>query len=148
MTQRLAYFDTSVLLKRYRREPGSAQAVALLRRYQVLTSALAPVEATSALVRRRAVGEIRPADFEAIAAQLSRDRQHWHLVEVTADVLSRAEDVIAQANVCTLDAVHMATALAVETAWGGPRRQMAFVTGEGRQQDAAWALGLSVVWVR
>lgn len=148
MTQRLAYFDTSVLLKRYLREPGSTQAVALLRRYQVLTSALAPVEVTSALVRRRTAGEIRPADFEAITAQLSRDRQHWHLVELTADVLSRAEAVITQANVRTLDAIHMASALAVETAWGGPRRRMAFVTGDSRQQDAARALGLSIVWVR
>lgn len=148
MPQHLAYFDTSVLLKRYLQESGSAQAVALLRRYQVLTSALAPVEATSALVRRRTAGELRPADFEAIAAQLFRDRQHWHLVELTTDVLSRAEDIITQANVRTLDAVHLSSALAVKAAWGDPRRQMAFVTGDNRQQDAAQALGLSVVWVR
>ena len=48
-----AYFDTSVLVKRYVREDGSMYARALMRRHRVVSSAVAPLELLSALTRRR-----------------------------------------------------------------------------------------------
>ena len=44
---RWAYFDTSVLVKRYVKEQGSAAARRLLQRYRFLSSAVAPVEVVS-----------------------------------------------------------------------------------------------------
>jgi len=52
------YFDTSVLVKSYVKEHGTAGARALLQEYAVLSSVITPVELTSALRRRAAMAEI------------------------------------------------------------------------------------------
>ncbi len=145
MIRAAAYFDTSVLLKRYVREADSERAQELLRRYLVLTSAIAPVEMTSALTRRYKAGDLDQVDLKAIVRQLARDRQRWHLVEVTAEVLDRAEAVVGRVNVRTLDAIHLGSALAVAAALNDSAHKMPFVTGDGRQRDAAQALGMQVV---
>lgn len=46
---RWAYFDTSVLVKRYVKEEASAVARRLLQRYRFLSSAIAPVEVRDGL---------------------------------------------------------------------------------------------------
>ena len=53
-----AYFDTSVLVKQYVEEAGSVSARRLFLRFQVVSSALTPVEMMSALARRRAAGDV------------------------------------------------------------------------------------------
>src|SRR5438445_513823 len=50
-----AYFDTSVLLKRYVREIGTDRAIGLMRKHPIITAAIAPLEMRSAL-RRVAAG--------------------------------------------------------------------------------------------
>lgn len=141
-----AYIDTSVLLKRYVKESGTPQARRLLRRYRVVSSAIAPVEAASALWRRKTGGDVTDANFAAIRARLARDRGHWELVELTGDVLARAEQVVEQVGVRTLDAIHLASALILSTA-AGADQPVAFVTADARQRDAAGALGLQVTWI-
>ena len=141
-----AYVDTSVLLKRYIEEAGAADSRRLLRRYRVVSSAIAPVEATSALWRRRAANDVADADLQAILRRLVDDRSHWELVDLTADVLDRAEQVIQRTGVRTLDAVHLASALVVQAA-SGRGRAMQFVTADARQREAAVGLGLQVAWV-
>jgi predicted nucleic acid-binding protein len=71
-----AYFDTSVLVKRYVREPSSASARTLLRQYQFLSSAIASLEAISALCRRRATGDLTKRDFAAIMSRIQKDRAY------------------------------------------------------------------------
>lgn len=141
-----AYMDTSVLLKRYLEESGTAEARQLLRRYRVVSSAITPVEATSALWRRRALGDVAEADLLAILRRLAEDRSHWEFVDLTTEVLDRAENVVQRAGVRTLDAVHLASALTIQTA-NGRRRQAQFITSDARQRDAAAGLGLRVTWV-
>ena len=141
-----AYVDTSVLLQRYIEEAGAAESRRLLRRYRVVSSAIAPVEATSALWRRRAANDVADADLQAILRRLVDDRSHWELVDLTADVLDRAEQVIQRTGVRTLDAVHLASALAVQAA-SGRGRTMQFITADARQREAAAGLGLQVAWV-
>jgi len=144
---RWGYFDTSVLVKRYVREPGSARARALLRRYGFLSSAVAPVELLSALQRRWATGELAPASFEAIRTRIGRDRAHWALVEVTSAVLDRAEWVIDHTGVRTLDAIHLASAWHARATAGAPQSRIPFVTADLPQRVAALRLGLDVHWV-
>jgi len=145
MAARWAYFDTSVLVKRYLREDGSPQARSLLRRYRFLSSAIAPIEAMSAMCRRRASGELDADDFVAIRSRMRNDRAYWELVEVSPLVLSRAEDLIQQTDLRTLDALHVASALTFKAASG---INLAFVTGDGQQRDAAKESGLDVIWVQ
>lgn len=144
---RWGYFDTSVLVKRYVREPGSVRAQALLRRYGFLSSALVPVELLSVLHRRRATGELAPAGFAAILARIRQDRAHWALVEVTSAVLDRAEQVISHTGVRTLDAIHLASALHARAAAGASGSQVPFVTADLPQREAALRLGLDIQWV-
>ncbi len=141
-----AYMDTSVLLKRYLQESGAAEARQLLRRYRVVSSAITPVEAISALWRRRVASDVADVDWQAVLSRLTADRAHWEFVDLTTDVLDRAEQVIQRTGVRTLDAVHLASALTIQAA-NGRRRPARFITSDARQRDAAAGLGLQVTWV-
>jgi len=142
----LAYFDTSVLIKRYAKERGSSRARALLRSHRFLSSAIAPVEAVSALLRRRAAGDLAEHDFAAIMSRFAKDRGYWELIEVSATVLDQAEDIIARVGVRTLDAIHLASAIVFQNAAGMPRARIPFVTADVQQRDAGVRLGLEVCW--
>lgn len=89
-------------------------------------------------------GDLGEDDFGAIMTRLERDRAYWELVEVNAAVLKQAEDVIAQAGVRTLDAIHLASAVVFAHAAGMP---LPFVTADAQQHDAAVRLGLEARWV-
>ena len=82
-----AYFDTSVLVKRYVQEEGSSRARSLLRKHRILTSAIAPTEAISALSRRRMLEELTAKHFSETYGRIKADRAYWELVEVSALVL-------------------------------------------------------------
>lgn len=144
MTGAPAYFDTSVLLKRYVEEAGSAQARALLGRHPVVSSVIAGVEAAAAIARRRADGDLASAETARVFARLSEDRAHWRLVAVGPLVLDRAEDLVRNAVLRSLDAIHIASALTVQGASG---ERVPFVTADRRQREAASRAGLEVVWV-
>lgn len=103
-------------MKRYVKEAGSSASRKLLQRYQFLSSALAPVEALSALSRRRTTGEITQRDFLAIRSRLHKDRDYWELVEVGPIVLSQAEELVQRTGLRTLDALHVASALTFQAA--------------------------------
>ncbi|MGB6554833.1 MAG: type II toxin-antitoxin system VapC family toxin [Candidatus Binataceae bacterium] len=137
-----AYFDTSVIVKRYVQEIESPWARKMLRRYRIVTSAIAPVEAVSALCRRRSLGELTHEDFDAIAARFRADRDYWELVEVGSEVLTRAEDLLRHAPVRTLDALHLASALLFQEEAG---IGLPFVTADRKQGAAASSLNLRIV---
>jgi len=77
-----AYFDTSVLIKRYIREEGSTQARLLVRTRQVISSAIAPLETISAIRRNQGSGSIDDRAFSAIVERFQKDRRRWQLVEL------------------------------------------------------------------
>jgi predicted nucleic acid-binding protein len=144
MPARWAYFDTSVLVKRYVKEEGSTSARHLLQRYRFLSSAVAPVEVLSALSRRRAVGELAQRDFLAIRSRLHKDRRYWELVEVGAIVISQAGELVQKTGLRTLDALHVASALTFQAASG---LTIPFITADIRQRDAAETLTMNLIWV-
>ena len=140
-----AYFDTSALIKRYVRERGSTRVVSLMRRHELLSSAITPVEVMSALSRRRRERELSEEDFAATASRVQSERIRWELVEVGETVLNRAEEIVqGTVPMRALDAVHVASLMAFQAA---SSIQIPFVTGDGRQRDAANYLGLDVIWV-
>ena len=139
-----AYFDTSALVKRYISEPGSRQTRALLRRHDFLSSAIAPVEAMSALMRRRRAGDLSEESFRAVLRGFQRDRTRWELVEVSAAVLNRAEELIKRGmSIKALDAIHIASIMTFQTAYG---TRIPFVTADAQQRDVAHESDLDVVW--
>jgi len=144
MRETLAYFDTSVVVKRYVTEPGAALGRRLLRRHAVLSSLLTPVELLSALRRRRSRGELTPDQFAGILHDLRDDRPYWWLLDLDAQVLTRAEHLLQGTPLRTLDALHVASAQLAATFSSG---RLPFVTADSRQRDAAAAEGLDVIWV-
>jgi hypothetical protein len=81
-------------------------------------STVAPVEALSALSRRRASGDLAPRDFFAIRARLHKDRGYWESVEVGEQVLRQAEELVQKADVRTLDDLHISSAVVFQDASG------------------------------
>jgi uncharacterized protein len=139
-----AYFDTSVLVKRYVNEPGSTRARELLRRLSVVSSALAPIEAISAIRRRLRVGEVDEREARAMIRRLANDRGGWQLINVEPTILARAELLVRDVTLRTLDAIHVASALVVVE---GMARRVPFVTADANQRAAAQRFHLEVVWV-
>lgn len=139
-----AYFDTSVLVKQYVEEAGSVSARRLFLRFQVVSSALTPVEMMSALARRRAAREIPPPHVERALTQIRVERGHWRLILIDTLVLGRAEALVRDHTLRTLDAIHIASALVYGDALGV---RLPFVTADERQRDAAARLVLDVVRV-
>lgn len=139
-----AYFDTSVLLKWYIAESGSSFARAFGNRHHVLSSAITPAEAKSAVYRRRSSGDLDEGEVADILEHLATDRQNWELIAVTSLVVSRAEALIRDATLRTLDALHVASALTVQSQ---ASRRVPFVTADIRQRVAAERANLEVVWV-
>lgn len=137
-----AYFDTSVIVKRYVQEVDSRRARRMLSRYRIVTSVITPVEAAAALCRRRSLAELAQEDFDAIAVRIHADRAYWELVELGSSVLARAEDLLRQSPARTVDALHLASALLFQKEVGVA---LPFVTADRKQGAAASSLGLRTV---
>jgi predicted nucleic acid-binding protein len=139
------YLDTSALVKRYIREPRSAQVRALLRRHDFVSSAITPVEIASALHRRRREGDLSEENFAALTHRVRQDRLQWELVEVSSVVLDRAEELLQGVTpIRTVDAIQVASVLVLQSA---ARMPISFVTADVRQREAATELGLNIIWM-
>jgi len=140
-----AYFDTSVLVKRYISETGSLQASALFRRHDLLSSSIINPELLSAFSRRRRSGELSEAHFNTLLSRVQNDRLQWELIEVGSVVLHGAEQLVQGAvAVRTLDAIHIASLMTFKTT---AAIEIPFITADARQRDAARQVGLNAVWV-
>ena len=140
----VACFDTSVLLKRYLEESGSLAARDCLRRFRPVCSAIVQVEAASAIARRVRTGELSAARAIETMRQLAADRARWEFIDVEPTILARAESLVREVPVATLDALHIASALVFVGSLG---RSVPFVTADVRQRVAAERTNLEVVWV-
>jgi uncharacterized protein len=139
-----AYFDTSVLVKRYVAEPGSTRARRILRAHRFLSSAIAPIEAVSAFRRRQMLGDLSTANVHAIIRRMGQDRPHWELISISPDMLRQAEKLILTLHMRTLDALHIASALAFRLASG---MRIRFMTADRQQADAARHMDFTVEWI-
>ena len=86
-----AYFDASALVKRYVDEVGRRDVLQLLRRYDVVTSGIVPIELRSALRRRVSEGTLDEKWVPEILKRVATERGFWALVDVSSDVLAAAE---------------------------------------------------------
>lgn len=135
-----AYFDTSALVKRYVDESGRRELLRLLRRYEVVTSAVVSVELRRAFRRRVAEGTLNEEGISEILKHVAADREFWAVIDVSSTVLAAAETLVAAQPLRTLDAIHVASAqlFAVRLAL----REVVFVSADTRQTAAASAAGM------
>jgi len=137
-----AYFDSSVLLKRYVREKGTDRALVLMHRHIIISAALAPLEMRSALRRLAFDGGLPPKAFHAALKRIQTDREKWDLVTISVEILDTAERLAVDLNVRSLDAMHLACASACQSHLN---RTIPFVTADIRQRDGALSLGLEAI---
>jgi predicted nucleic acid-binding protein len=141
---RAAYFDSSVLLKRYVRESGTDRTLALTRQHLVLSAAIAPLEIRSALRRVEAEGGFSGKALQAILKRIQSDRERWDLVVITSEILLSAERLAVGLNTRSLDSIHLACALECQRRLN---RHLPFITADVRQKHAAQKLGLENISV-
>lgn len=133
------YLDSSALVKLLAREDCSGELDALLSQpgTAVWSSLIAGVEVARAL---RRVGRVADADlvFDSAFAELVTPSVTVTLAPLTPDIAREASRIAPTTVLRSLDAIHVATALAFRDDW------KAFVTYDARQAETARALGLRV----
>ncbi len=134
MEKSWVYFDTSVFLKLYVREKGSEEARKIARKSFILSSAILPAEAFSALTRKRLSGEIEEGTFNTLLNRIKKDLQYIEFVRLVDEVLQKVEDIVLNSPYRTLDAIHIASALIFEETSG---INLKFVTSDKRQYEIA-----------
>jgi uncharacterized protein len=137
-----AYFDSSALAKRYLDEAGRREVLRLLRQYDVVTSAVVTVELRSALRRRVAEGTLDPNGVPEVLKRVAAEREFWAVLDVSGDVLSAAEALVAAHPVRALDAIHVASAQLFAKRIAMPN--LTFISADVRQTTAAAAVGMTV----
>ena len=129
MNGRTAYLDTSAFVKLVVAEPESSA----LRRYLVGW----PQRVSAALIRTEAVRALRRAGYEHRVGAARRLLGGMTLIRLDEPLLDRAAELDPR-EMRSLDAVHLATALAIGSDLG------VVVTYDARLADAANQLGLTV----
>ncbi len=131
----MLFLDSSALVKRYVAEEGTTAVAAAMEEDLAWTaSALARAETEVTLCHRR----IDPVALVQVRQNLSVDWEQFQVIPVDAACLALAIELGCAHRVRTLDAIHLAAAARL------PRR-VRFLTFDGRQADAARAMGFEVV---
>ena len=129
MNGRTAYLDTSAFLKLVVTEAESSALQRFLRRWPERTSAV--------LLRTEAVRALRRAGYDRRVGSARRLLRAMRLIRLDEPLLDQAGDLDPR-ELRSLDAMHLAAALAVGTDLG------VFVTYDERQAGAARERGLVV----
>jgi predicted nucleic acid-binding protein len=130
-------FDSSALAKRYVRESGTPRVLELCAQAtEVVVSVLCVPEILSGLNRLRREERLSSDGYSAAKTDLADDMTQATIVAVTPTVLSRAIELLEEAALRTLDAIHLAVAM--DSACD------LFVSADARQCEAASELGLRI----
>lgn len=138
------YFDTSVWLKLYISEAGSAQAAELASAYQIVSSSIILTESLSAIKRRFSNRELSKAHFNQITKQVIADLVSINTMPLNSRNLSKAEKIVLETPSGTLDALHIAAALLFQDI---TTLALPFATADKRQALSAEQVGLKVMVV-
>jgi predicted nucleic acid-binding protein len=143
------YLDTSALVKRYAQEPGTAWILSLTdvaAEHDLYTVRVAGPEMIAALFRKARTGEVSLEEAKRSAENFRADWQHqYQIVEVTARVADRAMELAEKHGLRGYDAVHLASALALQQMREAMELpSLTFVSADARQREAATAEVLPV----
>ena len=141
------YLDTSALVKRYVREPGSAWVTTLMDStsgHDIYTVRLTGPEMIAAFFRKSRTGEISWAEArQAMHAFRSDWQRQFKIVEITPQLADQAMDLAEQFVLRGYDAMHVATALNVQAVHQiSQLPPITFVSADIGQLQAVLALGL------
>jgi predicted nucleic acid-binding protein len=111
-----AYAESSAVLAWLLGEPAGQRVGEVLRiAEQVAASELVILECERAMVRSITLREFDEATAADLRARLHQAAAHWHLWRVSPDIMDRARHPFPAEPVRTLDALHLASALAIRS---------------------------------
>lgn len=114
------YAESSAVLAWLLGEEAAPMVRAVLRGAElVMASDLTLLECDRVLIRAVTLAETDEATAADRRAHLNAAAAHWHLWRVSADIVDRARHPFPAEPVRTLDAIHLASALAVRSAVPG-----------------------------
>jgi predicted nucleic acid-binding protein len=121
-------------------ETGRSVREVLQHTELVMASDLTLVECDRVLIRAVTTGEINEAAAADRRAHLNAAASHWHLWRVGPSIVERARHPFPTEPIRTLDAIHLASALAVRSAVPG----LELLSLHDRIRRAAKQLGFQV----
>ena len=128
--------DSSALFKRYNRERGREQLLAVTERAsELVIAAHCKAEVTSALCRQRHEGLVNAEDYARIMDVVKVDFQDFTVFALDSRVENHAIAAMETGRLRAMDALHIGTAKAAHVDL--------FVTADKRQALAAQAVGLT-----
>ncbi len=107
----------------------------------VVASDLTLIECDRVLLRAAALGELSEAEAGDRRARLTLAASHWQVLRIAADIVDRARLPFPGEPIRTLDAIHLASALAGHAAVAG----LALLSLDARVRSVAKQLELQVV---
>lgn len=138
----IAYAETSAVLAWALGESrGDDVRTALAGAERVVSSTLTPVECARGIARAVAMGRLGRGEVLAALRLMENAAATWALLEVSGRVLARARGRFPVEPVRTLDALHLATALAFREVMP----DLVVVSLDDRVCANAVALGLAVI---
>ena len=129
------FLDSSAFAKRFIDEPGSADIEKLCAQADELClSVICVPEIISALIRRLREKSLSRREYTQAKMRLSQDVHDAVIINLTPDIIRSSIEVLEAVPVRTMDALHIACALAWEADL--------FSTSDRRQHTAAKTMGL------
>jgi predicted nucleic acid-binding protein len=133
-----AFFDTSVLTKRYVEEPGAEQVRTLCSEADTLgVSVLVVPELISTLCRLVREGRLSSKDYQSLKSAVQADLSDADLCDLSQDTFEQTIRCLEDHSLRALDALHVGSALVYQPDL--------FVSADRRQAEAAGREGLEVL---
>jgi len=137
------YLDTSALVKLYVDEAGSRRMKGIVAEASLVgTSLLAYLEARSAFARRYREGDLTAPGYHIIVEAFAYEWERYFAVRVDEAVLKAAVFLSEKNALKALDALHLASAMALVESTGMP---WMFLAADLRLVRAAIAEGLETI---
>ena len=114
------YAESSAVLAWLLGEDAGAEVKEILTRAEtVVASDLTVIECDRVLIRATTLGDLSEADAADRRAYLTAAAAHWHLLRLSVDIVERARQPFPVEPIRTLDAIHLASALAARSVFPG-----------------------------
>ena len=137
----IVYAESSALLAWLFGEPGASAVPRILENSDaVIVSELTLLECERAVIRGLGLKELNRAEAERIRARLREASEIWNVWRFSRDILQRAAQPFPSEPLRTLDALHLAWALAVRS----ELPSVAILSLDERIRNAARPLGFQV----
>ena len=135
------YAESSAVLAWLLGEAAGAHVRGVLARADlVIASDLTLIECDRVLIRATTLGDIAEAAAADCRAHLNTAAAHWHVLRIGAEIVDRARQPFPVEPVRTLDAIHLASALAARSAVPG----LELLSLDDRIRTVARRLGLQL----